>query len=204
MMKQWICLLISALFLSGCATGMQTAYVDPGAGAGQPSLTFNQQDLHMIAGKMIDSLLTSGIFDRYYQQNMKKPIIRVSLVRNKTDEHIDTKAITDSIRTQLLKSGKLNFVHDISEQAAEEEMLREQDKGQTGRYDAKSGPDLGKVKLAKYHLYGELNAIKTDTGQAKTVYYKFTLNLTDTETGLMEWTEEKEISKVGQRATFGG
>jgi PBP1b-binding outer membrane lipoprotein LpoB len=35
------------------------------------------------------------------------------------------------------------------------------------------------------------------------VYYKFTLNLVDVETGIIEWSDEKEIRKQANRAIFG-
>ena len=42
------------------------------------------------------------------------PIVTVQEVQNKTSEYIDTRAITDSIRSELQKGGKVRFAVDAA------------------------------------------------------------------------------------------
>jgi hypothetical protein len=44
--------------------------------------------------------------------------------------------------------------------------------------------------------------VKRDSGVSD-VYYKFTLNLVDVETGIIEWSDEKEVRKQAHRAISG-
>jgi len=52
-------------------------------------------------------------------------------------------------------------------------------------------------------LYGNMSSIVKYNGSVKDVYYKFTLKLTNLETGILEWSGEKEIRKTGKKSTFG-
>jgi uncharacterized protein (TIGR02722 family) len=146
---------------------------------------------------MVGDLLATPIFGN------DRPLIRVTDVRNKTTEHIDTKAITDAIRTRLIRSGKVRFVADTSEQAVRKEMIEEQKWGQSALADPQSAPEMGKIQAAKHHLFGELVSITTAEGRTKERYYRFTLSLQNVETGVLEWADSKEILKRGERHLVG-
>lgn len=40
-------------------------------------------------------------------------------------------------------------------------------------------------------------------GRETDVYYKFTLSLKNLSTGILEWSDEKEIKKLGTKPLFG-
>jgi PBP1b-binding outer membrane lipoprotein LpoB len=48
--------------------------------------------------------------------------------------------------------------------------------------------------------FSEIEQRNSDT---KDVYYKFTMNLKNLSTGILEWSDEKEIRKTATRAFFG-
>jgi uncharacterized protein (TIGR02722 family) len=185
----WIlrgCLLLLALVpaLSGCgekvqygdATAVETLTVDYGS-----------TDLQMIAEKMVRSMLASPVL-----AGTRKPVLQVSSVLNKTDEHIDTKAITDKIRTTLIQSGKVQF----SAAEIRQEMIDELEYQKGSGYVSKAtSKKVGQQVGADYLLAGEIVSIKKQKGGTKDVYYKMTLNLVDLETGLISWADEKEIRK---------
>ncbi|RMD68873.1 MAG: penicillin-binding protein activator LpoB, partial [Gammaproteobacteria bacterium] len=78
-----------ALGLFGCAT-TETVYREPESGIPAVKTTrFQHTDLQMIASQMITSLLNSPVIGD------KRPIVAFGEVRNKTDQHIDTKLISD-------------------------------------------------------------------------------------------------------------
>jgi len=196
--------LLVALALAGCASGPPGAvYVDPKAPLAGSS-RFNLTDLHIVADKMTAELLATPIFDDYTAKRGRKPVVRFSGVRNRTNEHVDMKLITDKIRTQLVKSGKVVFVEDREEEHVRENILWEQEYGQSGLVSKKTAPKVGKIKGAAYHLFGELVYLQDVVGTQKNTYYRFTLNLQNTTTSALEWSEEQEIAKVAQRPMFGG
>ena len=189
-------ILLSAFVLftlmPGCASKAQ--YGDATA---QETLTidFGSTDLQTIAEKMVQSLLSSPVVNQ-----RKQPVIQVSRVRNKTDEHVDTKAITDKIRTTLIQSGKLTFVAgEIREDIIQE---LEYQRG-SGYVDEATRKRIGNLIGADYLLMGDFTSIRKKAGRKQDLYYLFTLNLVDIETGLIQWSEQKEIRKSGERPLFG-
>ena len=109
-----------------------------------------------------------------------------------TDEHIDTKSISDKIRTTLLKSGEVQFsAGEIRREIIEE---LEFQRG-SGYVDPTTQKRMGKQVGADFLLTGEISSIKKQRSGTKDVYFKITLNLVDLETALISWADEKEIRK---------
>ncbi|MEW6380958.1 MAG: penicillin-binding protein activator LpoB [bacterium] len=179
--------------LSGCG-GTTVRYGDPGE-VETMTLEFGSTDLQTIAEKMVQSLLVSQVLGD------KRPVVYVSQVKNKTAEHIDTKSITDTISTALLKSGKVRFTaaSEINKDLLEQLEYQEN----TGLVDPKTQKQLGKQVGADYMLYGEITSINKAAGRKKDVYYKITLKLADIQTGIIEWADEKEIRKGSQKSLLG-
>ncbi|MDR2825697.1 MAG: penicillin-binding protein activator LpoB [Deltaproteobacteria bacterium] len=184
-----ICLL--ALIMAGC-TGPRTGRLQ-GAGDtqyGDPNdvetitSAWGSTDLQLTAESMTQSLLDS----RWISKSVEPPKIRLREVRNLTSEHIDTKAITDKIRVQLLKSGSVRFLADTSnlgEVAAERQFTE----AVTRRAENKLMADTD------YIVTGTVRSIRKTTKQAASVYYQITLELVDPQSGEILWADEKELSK---------
>lgn len=196
-------LLISGalLGLSGCATTSPTVSsgsVSYGDSKAVETLTneFGSTDLQMIAESMTRSLLQSPVITR----GRERPLLTVAEVKNKTSEYIDTRAVTDSIRAQLLKSGAVRFAVDTSAMQTHVDELTRQN--QTGLYNKSKAKKVGRMEGADYRLEGNISSIVKRMGDTKDVYYKFSLVLVDNETGVMEWADEKEIRKTSKRSMF--
>lgn len=159
------------------------------------TIDFGSTDLQMIAERMVQSLLSSGVV-----QEGSRPVVLVSHVRNKTDEHIDTKAITDKIRTALLQSGEVRFVAD----EVRDEVIRELEyQANSGFVDPETRKRIGKLVGAGYLLMGEITSIRKKEGRQTDLYFQITLNLVEIETGLIRWAEEKEIRKGQTKPLIG-
>jgi uncharacterized protein (TIGR02722 family) len=183
------------IFSSGCASTPNVSYGNPEQ---VETLTadFGSTDLQMIAEKMVNSLLATPLL-----QSGKRPVMYVSSVKNKTDEHIDTKSITDKIKVTLLKSGRVRFSA-VSE--ANDEIIKQLEyQNLTDYVDPSTRKNLGKQVGADYFLYGEITSIKKKAGKVEDVYFKITLNLVNISTGLLEWADEKEIRKSAKRPLLG-
>ena len=186
---------------SGCAA--KSKYVEPSEVRDNPALSFNPNDLQMLAERMAQSLIDTDIFE-----GKEKPIIRITELKNKTSEHIDTKAITDKVRTALVKSRKVRFVADKKENYAREDQLNEfkdqNDPNGLGAFmDENAKLKIGKMKGPKFHLFGEIVSIANSNSDGKDVYYKMTLSLLNLEEGLLDWSEEKELRKIKEKRLFG-
>lgn len=186
---------VLAIFISSCAK--QVRYGDAGS-VETVTTDFGSTDLQQISEKMVDSLLTFPPIVKI--TNERRPVIFVDKIKNKTTEHIDTESITDTISTRLLRSGKFRFV-DMTK--VEEVSAQLKFQSGSGLVDQETAVKIGKQIGAEFMLYGNFSSIVKKGGDVKDVYYKFTLKMMSLESGLVEWSDEKEIRKTRERRTFG-
>lgn len=179
-------MLVGALLVAGCAKEK----VRYGDAKSVETVTnqFGSSDLQMIAESMTRSFLQSDIV-----ANGGRPIVTVQEVKNKTSEYIDTRAITDSIRTELQKSGRVRFAVDA---AAMQQQVDELKRQQSELYEKDKAVEVGKMVGAAYRIEGNITSIVKQAEDVKDVYYKFNLQLWNIQNGLMEWGDEKEIRKT--------
>lgn len=195
--KKLIFLMLTMVaLLSGCATVPAVSYGNPEQ-VETVTTGFGSTDLQLIAEKMVNSLLASPVLSKD-----QRPVIYVSTVRNRTDEHVDMLSVTDKIKVTLLKSGRVRFSA-VSE--ANDEILKQLEyQSSSGAVDPATAKRMGNQIGADYFLYGEFSSIKKSAGRVQDVYYKFTLNLVNIKTGIIEWADEKEIRKQAKQPLFGG
>jgi len=181
--------LVAAALASGCAKE-QTRYGDA---RGVETLTneFGSTDLQMMAESMARSMNQAPII-----ASANLPIVTVQEVRNKTSEYIDTRAITDSIRSELQKGGRVRFAVDAAGMNQQTEELKRQ---QSELYAKESAAEMGRMVGAQYRLEGNIISIVKQVKDAKDVYYKLNLQLWNIRNGLLEWSDEKEIRKTTSR-----
>jgi uncharacterized protein (TIGR02722 family) len=159
---------------------------------------FGSTDLQMIADKIVNSLVASNRLQPDPADPGNPPLVSVTRLRNDTSEHIDTKSITDKIRTTLIKSGKVRF--SALEMQGE---LMEQYKLQGVMADTATQKSAGRQVGSKYLLGGNISSIVKQNGSRKDVYYKVTLQATDIESAVIVWADEVEIRKDSVRRLFG-
>jgi uncharacterized protein (TIGR02722 family) len=182
-----LCIGLVLLGAAGCA--QDTVRYGDARGVETVTNQFGSTDLQMIAESMTRSMLQSSAV-----ASNNLPIVTVQEVRNKTSEYIDTRAITDSIRAELQKSGKVRFAVDAAGmQNQKEEINRQQD---DQYYDRSQTAEKGRMVGAQYRLEGNITSIVKQAKDIKDVYYKFNLQMWNIQNGLLEWTDEKEIRKT--------
>ncbi|RMO08307.1 putative lipoprotein [Pseudomonas cichorii] len=184
-----------ALLASGCANNspvLGSKNISYGDTKAVETITneFGSTDLQMIAESMTRSLAQSGILQG-------RPVVQVYDVKNKTSEYIDTREITTTIKTQLMKSGVARFASDNTEMQSQVDQLKLQN--QSGLYKQRTIAKTGNMVAAKYRLEGSISSIVKRSEDYKDVFYKFSLQLVDVESGLAEWMDEKEIRKTTER-----
>ena len=156
---------------------------------------FNENDLQLIAKKMVDSLSASPAFANV----QGRPTVVVARMRNSTSEHIDMRSLADKIQTQLARSGKFALL----DKAAREDIAEEYEYQGSGYVDPKAAKGPGQQASADYLMTGEIASIVQEVGRDKLVYYKMTVKLNNVRTGIVEWTDEKEIRKKFEKKAVG-
>jgi penicillin-binding protein activator len=149
---------------------------------------FNENDLQLIAKKMVNSLASSP---RFAQPGQQFPVVLVGRMKNKTSEHIDMRSLADKMQTGLAQTGRFALV----DTAAREDIAEEYEYQQSGYVDPNTAKGPGQQVSVDYLMTGEISSIIQEVGADKLVYYKMTVKLNNVRTGIMEWTDEKEIRK---------
>ncbi len=189
-----------ASLLSGCAMfRAQTSGVDVDS-ADPMRERFDFTDLRNITESFANELGYSP----FITEHNAPPIVMIAGVQNRTSEYMDTKNLTDRLRTLLFQTGNLQFVNE----ARREDLLREQ-----GYQAAQATPEtqvgIGQQLGARYMISGSLTEMADRSPRqvrvSKTVrrYYKLTLEVTDLETGLLAWTAEREFAREARQPLIG-
>jgi len=174
---------------TGCSTSRaftRGQYEDPNT-IEMLSDRFNENDLQLIAKKMTDSLVSSPQF----AQLQGRPLVVIRTFKNSTSEHIDMKSLADKIQVALGKTGRFAF-QDVSARTDVAEEYAYQGSGYVDPNQAK-GP--GGQAAADFVLTGEISSIVQEVGTDKLVYYKMTTKLTNLKSGIIDWSDEKELRK---------
>jgi penicillin-binding protein activator len=150
-------------------------------------------DIQMIAEKMTQSLIQTPEIQAAIK---KRQLLMASPVKNKTSEYFDTRMITDTILAQLQKNGIKYTIEGEDMQNQVDELRRQ---NQSGLYKKSKSVKMGNMEGAKYRLDGSISSIVKKNSSMKDVYYKMNLRLVEIETGVVDWSDEKEIRKSAKR-----
>jgi len=199
LLKTSVTLVFATALMTGCsAFRASVKQEDVGKAAATPLDTgYDFGDLRWLGDSIAGELMTAEVM-------ANKPILVIMGIENRTDEHIDTKAITDTIRTKLINSGRANFVNESRRDA----VLNEQ-----GYQLANCTPEtramIGKQLGARYMLTGSLIKITKDSARQvrmskqEQVYFQLTAEITDLQTGLIAWTQQKERVRSASKPLIG-
>jgi len=182
--------LAAALALAAGCAHEQTRYGDA-KGVETVTNEFGSTDLQTIAESMARSMQQAPVI---VSGNL--PIVTVQEVKNRTSEYIDTRSITDSIRSELQKGGKVRFAVDAS---GMKQQTGEINRQQNEYYAREQAAEKGQMVGAQYRMEGNITSIVKQVRDVKDVYYKVNLQLWNIRNGLLEWSDEKEIRKTTTR-----
>ncbi|AEE87872.1 Putative lipoprotein [Francisella cf. novicida Fx1] len=187
-----------ALALSSCGK-TTVAYEDPN-GVDTTSINFSSTDLQAITNKMAEDMLNSPAVKRITA--MDTPTLFFSNIRNETREHINMTMLSNTVQTQIIKSG-LFQVTDMSQIKNVREQLGYQ--ANSGMVDQATATKIGQHIGARYMVYGSIQDIDNTNvdGDKRSKFFLATLKMMDLKTGLVVWQDDKQIRKSQTKSTFG-
>ena len=156
---------------------------------------FNEADMQQMADTIVQAILSCPEI----KEHRGRPKIAVSKVANRTEEYPDLDSLTEKIRTALTKSRKVQFVN----RSARGEIDEETAYGESGRVSKETAIKKGRQAGVEYLLTGALATNVQQVGSDKLIYYKLTMDLTNTETSTIDCTEEKEVRKKYKKKSVG-
>jgi uncharacterized protein (TIGR02722 family) len=184
--------------LAGCGgNSPNISYVDPNT-VDTTAIGFNSTDLQTTAKSMVDQMLSSPQIIRITAN--ASPVAYVATLTNSTSEFIDTAALTDTVSTELLQSGKFQFV-DMTKVASIKKQLDYQNK--SGMVNPETAAKMGQQIGAQYMLYGDISSITQNNKSVQSQYYQITMKLLNVQTGIITWMGQQQIRKVAKRSAIG-
>lgn len=188
------CVLTLGLTACGPKAFVKGEYGDP-----EKENLLNDQWSETDMQKVVQALVSSMVSHPVIGNARKPPVVMVTQLQNKTSEHVDTQSIMDMVRVELMKTGKTTFIDKEARQDIADEYSY-QNSGMVSE-ETKKGPG-GQIG-ADFIVNGRLDSIVQEVGKEKTVYYKVTLNLTNLKTGVINWSDHKQIRKYFKKKTIG-
>ncbi len=186
--------LLMLFVLSACVPKFQAEYSDP---ATQEIVDdrWNETDARKSAEALVAAVLQKPWLHRFQATKKRRPVIGVDEVRNKTAEHIDTKALTDYVRDELINSGRVRFVNIAKRKRLRQELDYQRSGAVAARTRAATGQQVG----IDYLFGGTLSSQEHVRDGLKTVTYQVVLTLTNLATSEIEWSKKHLIKKRFQR-----
>jgi uncharacterized protein (TIGR02722 family) len=190
-------LALAALLISGCGPSQftQGKYDEDINRENNLNDSWSETDMQ----KAVNQLIASAGGSAAVRKAAKPPIVMVTGLQNKTSEHIDTQSIMDMMKVELTNAGQLQFV----DKEAREDIAGEYEYQESGMVSRETKKGKGGQIGADYIMNGRLDSIVQQVGKDKSVYYKLTLNLTNLKTGIIEWTDHKQIRKTYKKKSVG-
>ena len=160
---------------------------------------WNDTDVRLVAGEIIDGCLASPRIAQYPSQHGGKlPVVIVGSYRNKSDEHIDSDILTKKLEAALVNSGKVEFVAS----SAERNELRAERIDQQTNASESTAKSLGNETGADFMLQGSVKTIVDSDGKTMARSYFVTTEMIDIETNKKIWMDDNSsIKKVIKRSS---
>jgi len=161
---------------------------------------YGYTDLQVLSKDMANRILESRV-----GSVENPPVMLITGIENRTDEHIDTKALAYAIRNHLIKSGKFRFINE----AQRKKLIKEMEYQEQGYISPETRIRMGKQVGADYILSGQLVSISAEQARQVRVkkknlrYYRLTLEITGIDTNLIVWADEQEIVREEAKPFIG-
>lgn len=198
-MKLWKALCLGSFFLAplACTDSFQGEYANP---AEQEIVDdkWNPTDANKTGEVIIKAVLEKNWLIEYMSHSKgQKPVVIVGDIENRTNEHIDTKAIGQALQNELINSGKIRFVDASAREKILKEIKYHQESGMVSGATAKQ---KGRQVGADFFMLGEITAIENVMKGYKTVTYTTTVRLTNLETSEILFSQNYQIKKKFKRS----
>ncbi len=159
---------------------------------------WNDTDIRLVASALVKDSLNSPWVDKFRMKKMKNPVVIVGSFLNRSSEHIDTSIIAKRYEMELINSGKVDMVADISFRAT----VRDEREEQQYFASESTAKALGKEIGADYLLQGSVRTNLDQVGGKSVRTYYVSAELIDIETNQKVWVGEETIKKMVKQSKY--
>jgi uncharacterized protein (TIGR02722 family) len=202
LMRMAVVLTVLGLLVSACSSTPKVTRVDADTTT-DLSGRWNDADVRMVCDSLIKGCLESAKVAQYVQRFSAErdgalPVCLVGVFKNDTSEHIDTSIISKNMEISIVNSGKLDFV--AGGETRQEIRAERQDQQSNASEETASA--LAYETGANLLLTGSVKSIVDKAGKTTARAYFVSAELTNIETNIRLWMDEKEIKKVIEQSRF--
>lgn len=188
-------LLLAGVSFTGCRSA---GYVDPDGPRTVVTLdSINIQDWSRAVDEMVASMVETGVLDRAPEL---PAVMAVSRITNNTSEQVDTDMLTRRIRVSLNRTNKVVTTTTVGLGGVAEDPLAQQE-AEYRRFT--QGDQAAREARPYWSLSGKILEDQVRAGRTRQTTYIFQLSLTEINTGLALWEDERRITKQGTRPAVG-
>ena len=186
--------------LSGCASS-SNADVDRVKSDKKTDYSgyWNDTDVRLVAKDIIKEFNSSNAIKKYPKTHNKQvPVVIIGSYKNASDEHIDTRILTDYLQAELLEDENVKFVAQKEDRAE----VREERDDQQVNARPETRAALYSETGADYMMQGSIRTIveSTDDGKKTARTYYVVTELISIETNEILWKNDNhEIKKIIKR-----
>jgi uncharacterized protein (TIGR02722 family) len=157
---------------------------------------WNDTDSRLVSEDMVEDALSNPWSDRAREALGRDPRVVIGRVRNRSQEHLDTRTFVKDLERALLGSGWVEVVA----APGEREGLRTERLDQQTHASIETAKSMGKELGADFMLIGGINTIIDAAGKMSVRFYQIELELVDLETNEKVWIGQKKLKKVVKNA----
>ncbi|NLB54414.1 MAG: hypothetical protein GX811_01360 [Lentisphaerae bacterium] len=190
----------SVLLFSGCAMFRIDVQEKDSANLKHDSAKYDYSDLRNLSEEVVHSIASA----KFVADMEGNPIMIIGGIQPRTTTFVDTQALTERIRSDLTRQSKIRFVNE----SKREQLMKE--RGYQAAYATpETTSSIGKELGAKYMISGALVEMASRTGKqvrvskTETVSYQLTVDITDMETGIIQWSDKWEFSRAARTPLIG-
>lgn len=190
--------LCALLGLSTAACTTQTRVVSRAESQELVTATLSDNDFESAAKEMLDDMLANELSEP--KAGGKPYVMMISDIQNDTMQRINTADLTDYIKKELRRSGRVKTTDAFGENRSKNIALSRQ-LGESSLVDKSTVKKNNTVKAFDLTLEGRIAQKNSTVGKNKMIEYIFSLNLIDMADGTELWSDKKVITKLTDKNT---
>lgn len=186
-----VAILLSLLVFAGCSSTPTIARHDADA-AIDLSGYWNDTDSRLVSEEMVEDALSNAWSSRAADSLGRPPRVIVGRVRNRSQEHLDTRTFVKDLERAFVNSGSV----DVVAAPDERDDIRAERQDQQTHASIETAKSMGKELGADFMLQGQIHSILDAAGAEQLRFYQVELELIDLESNRKVWIGQKKLKKT--------
>lgn len=188
--------LVLILSLQACGSG-PVQYVSPDDATPQDTLGFSVSDLDETTQQLIGKMLESRYVAQVNSEGTRL-VIAIDDMKNATTDYIEVTAITDTMVSAVINSGKFR----VADRSKLDTLKEELELSDLGFVNSVQASQMGKAIGIDLLLYGRVSSFTARNDDGVDIAYLVNMRLLDIEKNEVVWADRARVRKVKEKSFF--